>query len=350
METLGMPPDFLRSRLLWEIAPLALGVPVVLLARRPARAAWAVALLLGLLLAQRAAEAGSVYPTYPAAAFAPRLSLIERIPRDVPERFVGVRGSLVPNTAALYGLEDVRGYESMTLHALHDTFPLWCVPQIAWFNRVDRLDRPFLSFLNVRWAMVPSGYPPAAGWTRVGEDGGVALLENTRVLPRAFVPAAIAYEPDSGKRLDKLGLISDFSTWGVVDAPPPAAGALLKNGAGRVTVASYREQAMNLDVEAEDDCVVGTSVTAWRGWKARLDGRRIATLSYNHAFLGFRVPKGRHRIELSYLPDGFRAGAAVSLATLVALAVLSAAAAASRRRRRVLPDNPGVAHEDRLSP
>ena len=52
-------------------------------------------------------------------------------------------------------------------------------------------------------------------------------------------------------------------------------------------------------------------------------GRAIAPLSYNHAFLGFRVPAGRHRLELRYLPDGFVAGAMISLSTLLGAIVLA---------------------------
>ncbi len=76
---------------------------------------------------------------------------------------------------------------------------------------------------------------------------------------------------------------------------------------------------MTLEVEAERDAIVGTSVTAWSGWKARLDGFAAEPLSYNHAFLAFRVPVGRHRLELRYRPDSFMAGAAISLATLAVL-------------------------------
>src|SRR5690349_8639592 len=70
-----------------------------------------------------------------------------------PYRVAGIGNALVPNVSAVYGIEDVRAYEAMTLSRLRDTFPLWCVPQGVWFNRVDDATRPFLSFLNVRWLL-----------------------------------------------------------------------------------------------------------------------------------------------------------------------------------------------------
>ena len=332
MEALAMPPEFLRARLLWEIVPLALAALLVVFARRLPRARWTATLLLGLLLASRTAEAGAVYPTYPAAAFYPRLPVLDAIPRRAPYRFVGVRFVLVPNASALYELEDVRGYEAMTLRAFYETYPLWCVAQPVWYNRVDDLERPFLSFLGVRYALVPEGYRAPPGWTRIARDRGADLLENPAALPRAFVPSAIHYEPDGSRRIEALKGISDFGQRGIVgSSPPPSSGEWAENGPGRVTVISYRPQSMTLEVEAERDAIVGTSVTAWPGWKARLDGLAADPLSYNHAFLAFRVPKGRHRLELRYRPDGFTAGAALSLVTLGAFLFTS------RRRRASRP-------------
>ncbi len=325
LDALAMPHAFVRERLAWALGPLLLGAAAVVWARR--RAAWTAAgpILLGLLLASRVAEAGSVYPTIPASAFFPHMPLFDAIQRDRPERVVGVGRMLLPNSSALYELEDVRGYESMTLRALYETYPLWCVPQPAWYNRVDDLEKPFLSFLNVRYAIVPRGYRAPPGWTRIAEDSGGELLENSRVLPRIFVPGALCYEASFSRHLEWLARVSDFAEWGIVGALPPSREQLVKNGSARVTVIAYHEQGLSAEIEARQECVVGTSITAWPGWKARLDGRAIAPLSYNHAFLGFRVPAGRHRLELRYLPDGFVAGAAISLSTLLGAIVLAGA-------------------------
>ncbi len=76
--------------------------------------------------------------------------------------------------------------------------------------------RPFLSFLGVRYALVPEGYEAPPGWTRLARGRGADLLENAQALPRAFVPSAIYDEPDHARRLAALGVITDFRAWGVV--------------------------------------------------------------------------------------------------------------------------------------
>jgi uncharacterized membrane protein YfhO len=63
-------------------------------------------------------------------------------------------------------------------------------------------------------------------------------------------------------------------------------------------------------------------MTNWPGWRLRVDGRPAATLTFNHAFIGFRVPAGRHEAFLEYHPDSVLAGGAVSLASLLLSLVL----------------------------
>ena len=322
MEALAMPGSFRTMRILWEIGPLAVAALLVLGALRLRRAGWTAPILLGILLVSRTVEAAGVNPTYPEPAFYPPLPVLEPIPRGEPYRFVGLRYVMVPNASALYELEDVRGYEAMTQRAFYETYPLWCVAQPVWYNRVDDLERPFLSFLGVRYALVPEGYEPPSGWTKLSRGRGADLLENVDALPRAFAPSLIRYEPDGARRIEALGKILDFRKYGVVGSPPPTASdEWIENSPARVDVVSYRRQSMTFEIEAERDAIVGTSITSWSGWKARLDGGVIHPLSYNHAFLAFRVPAGRHRLELRYRSNAFVIGALISLATLAALLI-----------------------------
>jgi hypothetical protein len=267
------------------------------------------------LVVSRVAETGSVYPTMPASAFYPPIPVLDVIPRGAPARVVGLGPVLVPNAATLYGLEDVRGYESMTFRPLYETYPLWSRPLGAWFNVVERLDRPFLSFLNVRWAVAAPGADPPPGWTVKARGIGAVVLENGSALPRAFVPALLRSVPGRIERLRALGEIEDFSRFGVL-AEPGGPADWVRNGAATVAIERYGPQRMSLSVDAREPAVIATSVTAWKGWNASLDDVALEPISYNHAFLAVRVPAGRHRVELRYLPDGFRAGMIVSLLTL----------------------------------
>src|SRR5206468_877023 len=99
-------------------------------------------------------------------------------------------------------------------------------------NRVDDPTTPFLSFLNVRWVLTPldSRIPP--GWSALSESDGLRLIENPRVLSRAFVPRFYRGEPDPARRLSLLGEIDDFGQRGVIATQTN--GAWIENGRARV--------------------------------------------------------------------------------------------------------------------
>ena len=320
MEILGMPAEYRRLRFNLQIVPLAAGAALAAALSRRRLARGGLVALVALFAAERTLETGSFYPTFPARAFYPPVPVLERIPRGEPYRMTALAYTFIPNAAGTLGLEDVRGYEAMTLREVYETFPLWCVPQPVWYNRIDDPTKPFLSFLNVRWVLQPLDQAAPPGWPVITQGDGLRLLENPRALPRAFLPRRIRGEPDRIRRLELLRAIGDFAGDGVVDEP--RASDWRRNGEGRVRIAAYAPQSMTLDVDAEAETIVGTSIPAWPGWKAALDGRPIALLSYNHAFVGARVPPGRHRVALRYFPDSVRAGLWISGGALAAAAAL----------------------------
>lgn len=322
MTGLGMSAVYARQRLAMQLAPLLVGLAVIAALSRQRRSRIALATLLVLFGAQRVLEAGHLNPTVAARAFYPRFEILDRIPRGVPERMTALAFNFIPNASVFYGLEDVRGYEALTLRAFKDTYPLWSERQAAWFNRVDDPTRPFLSFLNVRWVLAPPAAPVPAGWPVVLESDGLRLMENPHALARAFVPKLFRAEPDPARRIEILKSIADFGERGVVD--DGAATDWTPNGEARVSIGSYGAQSMDLEIEAKGETLVATSIPGWRGWRAKLDGLPTDSVSYNHAFLAFRVPAGAHRLSLRYLPDGFRYGLLVSLASALLLAGWSA--------------------------
>ncbi len=111
---------------------------------------------------------------------------------------------------------------------------------------------------------------------------------------------------------------SDFRARAWIDAPDPAPERI--NGPGRVTLRHRRKGGEYLaDVEMQNDGWVVVSDTAWKGWRAYIDGRRVETTRANIAFLSVFVPKGKHTIRLAYWPESFVVGRAISAATVLAL-------------------------------
>lgn len=314
LDELRMPRGEQLARSALQVVPLVLAAAAVgfLARRRPVSAA---ATVLVLFAGQTALEARGLYPTFPERAFYPDLPVLEKIPKGEPWRTAPIGYVFPPNMSAMYELEDVRGYVSLTLASLAETFPIWCVARPVEWNRVADPTTPFLSFLNVRYVVAPLAYVTPAGWTVLAEGREGRVIENPNALPRAFAPRSVRYENDPVRRLGLLRQIPDFAAEGIVDGPSGAA-APVANGPAEVRITRYVGGNVLLQIDAQREAIVGTSIPRWPGWKLTLDGRRAPLVGYNHAFLGLRVPPGRHRASLEYRPDGVTRGAAVSGATL----------------------------------
>jgi hypothetical protein len=322
----GVDPDVFTLAVLSELIPLAI-VAVLLALRVPARIA--LPCVFGLLLLQRTIEDGSIYPAHPEKMFYPEIPILKYMQKDTatPFRMVGLHYAFLPDAAALYGLEDARGYEAMTFMRLFETYPFWCRYQNASFNNVFDKSRPFLSMLNVKYAIGSLDAQPDDQWKLVLQDRHSRLLQNTRVLPRAFVPRRVRYGRTSFDILSGLSRTTDFGELGWITAPayPPHE---IYNGPGDLLI---RRDDVDYDIDASMtlDGWVFITECAWPGWRAYIDGKRVATQYANHAFLGVFVPKGHHRLQLMFMPEAFTRGRNITSATIVALAVYFAV----RRRR-----------------
>jgi hypothetical protein len=275
---------------------------------------------------ERRAEDILVYPIFPARAFYPYLTLLDPVPRAEPWRVAGAGQAFVPDVSAIYEVEDVRGHEPINLLRLFETYELWCVSQPVWFNRVDDPAKPFLSFLNVRYLIAPPGASTPTGWKSASEGPGGRLFENPKALPRAFVPDRVLFVKEGGRQLEALRGVTNFGGFAVVERgndPPADSADWVTNGPARVAITAYRPQSLSLAIEAQGPAIVVTSIPGWKGWKLTLDGRAADWAYVNRAFVGFRVPAGRHTAELEYWPDGFVYGGLLGAASLLACLVLT---------------------------
>jgi hypothetical protein len=324
----GVDPNVIRVVAFAELLPL-IAVAILLFARTPLRIA--LPLVLILILGQRIVADGSMYPSLPSHVFYPKIPLIRAIPRDSKEPFrvAGEHFVLIPDSAAIYQLEDPRGYEAMTFARLADTYAIWSIPQPVSFNAIGDLQPPFLSFLNIKYAIVPLPVNVTEGWREIIKDRSAKLFENTRVLPRAFVPRHIRYERSGGPIVNAMTAAKDFSDVAWIEAPELQPHEIA-NGPGTLTL--HKDGfGLSIDAVMANDGWIVASQSAWKGWRAYIDGRRVQTRFANHAFLGVFVPKGRHNVKLQYLPESFTRGRNISFTTLGALIVAAIFPSARRR-------------------
>jgi len=214
----------------------------------------------------------------------------------------------------------------MTFAPYFKTYPLWSTHQPIFFNRTDDLTKPFLSMMNVRFAFDRASSPTPGGWSVVAREGDAVLLENANVLPRAFVPRSVTVGLQGNIALEEMDAVIDFRerAWIGVNVTP----FQRTNGSGAVTI-RRTPRGYTLDANMDSDAWVVVTNSAWKGWRAYLDNRRIRLHRANIAFLGVYVPQGKHEVRLVYWPESFVIGRWISFATLLGIVAF----AVVRRRR-----------------
>jgi hypothetical protein len=277
-------------------------------------------LILATITVQRVAEDGFIHPALPRNQFYPEPPIITAIPRLPMYRVVGTDNLLIPNTASMYGLQDVRGYASLTYAPYKKTTVLWCPGAQRSYHDVTDLTLPFLSFLGVRHAVTPRAMEPPPGWRVVADDRNTRLMENERAIPRVFVPQVIRFMNSDDTALDEMRHATDFAAkaWIHSDEILPQDVA---NGSAELRTSRVGSR-YEIDVIAHPGAHVVITDVAWPGWRAYLDGQRVRIDSANLAFLSVYVPEGRHHLRVEYMPDAFVRGRAISFGTILLLLIV----------------------------
>lgn len=197
--------------------------------------------------------------------YAPRLPIIEALRRAAPAepfRVVGRDWVFLPNAAAQYGLEDVRGSDPMEWGEYRQLFP----PEDPFQASVGlRLfpdpNEPILDALNVRFLMAEPGIEVAEKWRRIysGPDGN--LFENTSWLPRFY---------SAGSPQTRI------ATW------------------------MTRPTRFRLRIDAPARTLVASSQPAMRWWRVLINGKRAEIVRTNGVFIGFFAPAGRSEVVVEY--------------------------------------------------
>jgi hypothetical protein len=210
--------------------------------------------------------------------YKPRLPIVDALKGVAPKepfRIAGLEWMFLPNASAQYGLEDIRGSDPMSYARYTELLkPIVVDDRSIDFDRVVDVHSPLLDALNVRYLLTEPGVEPGGRWKGVyrGPDG--SLFENPAVRGRFY----------------------------------------LAEGEGTVEVLRPGPARFSLEVQARTPVRIASSQLDAPGWTVS-GGERV-----RGTFLGFRLPRGAHRVDVTYRPLSFRA--TVPLALLAAVLLL----------------------------
>lgn len=247
-----------------------------------------------------------------------------------------IEGLWQPNTAALYGLQDVGGIANpLTLRAWEE---LW--------EATGGRDTQLYDMLNTKYVIVADGAPLPGGKFELAFDapGGLAVYRNGDALPRAWLVHEVWYIAESD--LERAGFAAVFAETALDpartvllhsadnsdgSAPEPTQfGSPAEGESARVT--QYGSTALTVEASTAGPAYLVLSEVWYPGWTATVDGTAARVERANGALRAVRLPEaGTHTVALRYQPASWRLGLGLFAA---GLALAGGALLWARRRRR----------------
>lgn len=276
-------------------------------------------------------------PFYPPSHVFPAPPVFRALQQHDPSlyRVLAIDSSFPSNAELPYGLFSATGYE-FPLARTHRILDIFADGETALATTSKQLLRNrtrVLDMMNVKYLMgsrfgrsaeVLSADP--GRFRTVFRMGGISIIENLGVLPRAFLlpaeAAVVAASPeDAFQRITAPGF--DPTRQAVVET----GGRKLEIPAIRTAAAEERLvirsgiNSVHVDAAIPRASLLIVSDAFYPGWRVYVDGRRRELLRANYAFRGVFVDAGEHTVEFRYMPVSFVAGAAVSAGALLVIAL-----------------------------
>lgn len=165
---------------------------------------------------------------------------------------------------------------------------------------------------------------PLASGPELYEDQTAEVDENPSAMDRAFLVYQAASAPGGPATLDTLaGSAFDPRREVLLDGPVPVDLPSSPPTDSSVTLVHAGDRDVQLTVRTAAPAVLVLADTAYPGWHATLDGADVPILTADYLFRAVHVPAGDHTIQFTYDPVTFKIGVAISLATLLLIAVLA---------------------------
>jgi hypothetical protein len=238
-----------------------------------------------------------------------------------PDSYWRLRNSLYPMVPATYGLRTVIDvdYDLTALQPTADfTSAVWAISERRprdWIRRIAAMS-------NI-WYVGVFERPEVAiarAQGRTKDLQPVRFLEGPH-FPRYSFAENLAAVTSTADFIDKAASDRYPPNTAFVSNTPPT--ALFKPAPA--IVQRWREwpNGSHLEVAAPGRAFLVMSITPHKYWHITIDGKEAPAITTNLAYQGVVIPPGQHVVEMDYRNPLIPAGAAISLATLLALVLLT---------------------------
>ena len=247
------------------------------------------------------------------------------------ERLVALGvGIFQPNLAMLWGIRDLRGYETLTL-------PRWARFSSAFSEHPEDVHHYVETLDTKRLAVLKrSGCGLVLSPKRIAIPGLDLIVDEFPFLYRIAGGSRVGFAESIQPTISPeqaLGFLLDGEQGGrvLVEGVSVAERGLPE---GRVSWIHDLPDRLELAVEVTQPAWLVIRDSYDEAWVAEIDGEETTLYRADYLFRALRVPAGEHRVRLSYRPWSFPAGAIISLAAVAVLLLLVVWEGRSRQQSR----------------
>jgi hypothetical protein len=261
------------------------------------------------------------------------------------DRVAGVGTALPPDTAGVYGLRDVRGYDPPEPDRRYMRFFAMAnpaQPTAGFFSIREQLGIPaftpsarrVLQVLGARHIVQDPAEQPlrGAGLVPVYRGADATIYRDSGASRRAYLPRTVTTRPTDDQAFRELTQARGAPANDVVVTAPYNAAP--RAASGSVRIVEDRPGTVRLRASLRQAGLVVLNERWHPGWQVRVDGRAHHIHRVNYVLQGVNLAAGNHTITWSYRAPGLRAGLVITaLAVLAATAGIATPLVARRRRR-----------------
>jgi membrane protein YfhO len=254
--------------------------------------------------------AGDYNPNISRARHYPSTSVIEFLKKDSSHfRIMGLGDILGPNTAAAYGLYDVRGYDFMSVRR-YEKLITGTAGNFFFYSYAQHLP-PVFPLLNVKYVIAPQPVSVEADQFELVYSKEVAVYRYKPSLERALVVFDYKVFPDTD---DILSIVrsESFKPREVLlleEKPKPE---------DTMKLAPASETAVSIVSYQPDDIIIDASLprpgflllldTYFPGWQATVNGESTRIYRADYNFRAVSLPSGRSVVRFTYKPSSLLLG------------------------------------------
>jgi hypothetical protein len=240
----------------------------------------------------------------------PRIPALDQVAKSVSGRVIGFN-CLPASLAAMQGLNDIRGYDSIDPARMVDLLETTAMPSsapdyaaIQFLVPKGRLSPPsgvwlvpVMDMLDVRY-FVFRGVPPQSIHP-VFQSNDYWVLVNSNALPRAFVPKSVKTVANGDEELMELAS-PQFNPADVAYVESPVELPAMCRGTAEIT--NEIPTRITLSVHMETPGLVVLADNWDKGWRAYWNGKPVPILRTNYAIRGVVAPTGTGTLKFVYRP------------------------------------------------